>query len=142
MTLLKKQKADIIIYSKWCLTCEQPADMIAIDEYCLHNNLTYEVRRTAYRPWWHKKAIELWASAAGITEEEAKDYPSFVVWKDIKTIEEFVKMIEDAKNKLAKGGKNKSDVQGLSKTKRVARKDSMVNPVPETKTQIEEEVSK
>lgn len=141
MNLILKKKPDIIIYSKWCLTCEQPGDMIAIDEYCLHNNLTYEVRRTAYRPWWHKKAIELWAAAAGISEEEAKDYPSFVVSDTIKTVEEFVKMIENARNKLAKGGKTKNDVQRLPKAKRTGREDSVADSVSETPTKNEEKVS-
>lgn len=141
MSLFKKKKPDIIIYSKWCLTCERPGDMIAIDEYCLHNELTYEVRRTAYRPWWHQKAVELWASAAGISEEEAKEYPSFVVWKDIKTIEEFVRMIENSKDKSVKEGKTKNDMQRLPKTKGATREDRVADPVSEAPAKNEEEVS-
>ena len=141
MKLLRKKKADVIIYSKWCLQCEEAAFMIALDEWCLHKKLTYEVRRTAYRPWWHQKAIELWASAAGITEEEAKSYPSFVVWKDIKTVEEFGEMIKKEKNKMVGEGKTKNDVQRLPKAKRTNRKDSVANTVSETPTETKEKVS-
>lgn len=143
MSLLKKKKPDVIIYSKWCLLCEKPQIMLAIDEWCMHKKLTYQVRRTAYRPWWHKKAIELWASAAGLSEDDpaAANYPSFVVWKDIKTVEEFYKMIEAERNKLVKGGKTKDDMQRLSKTKRSARKDSVADTVPEVATENEEKVS-
>lgn len=141
MSLSKKKKPEIIIYSKWCLHCEEAAFMVSFDEWCLHKGLTYEVHRTAYRPWWHKKAVGLWASAAGITEEEAKDYPSFVVWKGIKTIEEFARMIKREKDKSVKEGKTKSDVQRLPKTKRDSREDSMADPVSETPVKNEEKVS-
>lgn len=141
MKLLKKKKADVIIYSKWCLTCEVPGLMIAIDEWCMHEGLTYQVRRTAYRPWWHKKAVKLWSTAAGISEEEAVDYPSFVVWKGIKTIEEFSRMIRLEKNKMVKEGKTKNDLQGLSKAKRPHRVDSVAGSVSETTTETKEKVS-
>lgn len=142
MSVFKKKKPDVIIYSKWCLVCEVPQIMIAIDEWCMHKGLTYEVRRTAYRPWWHKKAVELWASAEGISEDdpEAANYPSFVVWKDIKAIEEFYRMIEAERDKLVKGGKNKNGMLGLSKAKRSNRKDSMADSVSETAPEDKEEV--
>lgn len=114
-----KITGDIVIYSKWCVTCDRPDELLAINLYALHNNLDVQVIRTAYRPADHKKAIELWSCRDPKTGD---DYPIFVVYKDgLYTLEEFVEMIgEDStlKDKMVKEGKTKDDMQGLPKAKR------------------------
>lgn len=132
-----KIKGDIVIYSKWCIPCTYPELLTAINMYALNNDLDVQVIRTAYRPADHKKATEFWAQAAGLSEDDAANYPTFVVYKNIYDIEEFVKMITNTKNKLVKKGKAKDDVQRLSKAKRVKRKNSLDGEA--SKTSMEDE---
>lgn len=116
-----KKAPDVLIYSKWCVKCDYPEELQAIQTWAMHENLNVEVVRTAYRPKDHKKAVELWASMQGIPEDEAQDYPAFVVYNDIVELEEFVCMIKDTKNKLVKEGETKNDVHRRPQAKRTTR---------------------
>lgn len=117
-----KLTGDIIVYTKWCIECEHPEWLLAINIYAMHNDLDVQVIRTQYRPADHKKASELWGG---------EDYSTFVVADGVHTLKEYLEMISDAKNKLVKEGETKDDVQRLSKTKRTRRKSRVVVPVDE-----------
>ena len=120
-------EANVVVYSKWCIECEEPGDMVTLNQWALHNELELQVVRTAYRPADHKRATEIFGS---------EDYPAFVVYNDVFLLKEFVKMIRDGKNKLIKPGRDKetdSDVQRLSTAERLAGKDSMDVPANKSK---------
>ncbi len=129
----REPEADIVIYSKWCIQCEHPEWLLALNIWAQTQGLTTQVIRTAYRPADHQKATELWASRSNTpkdeTPEEAADYPSFIVWEEIISLKGFIEMIKEPKNKMVKGGKTKNDMQRLPKTKRSSRKKHMAAPV-------------
>lgn len=132
-----KTKGDIVVYSKWCVQCEQPDDLLQINLWALHNNLEVQVIRTAYRPADHKKAAELWGHQHGV--EDTTNYPTFVYYKDdVYKMKDFAKMINDTENKLVKGGKTKDDVQRLPKTKRTARKSGVASKARKAKATAKE----
>lgn len=137
-----KISGDIVIYSKWCVSCEYPRDLQIIQSWAQQNDLELQIVRTAYRPADHAEAMQLWAkredAPANETEDELACYPIFVVYQGIKTLRKFVKMITDAKNKLVPEGETKDDVQRLPKTKRSKRKSSGVRAISKTKTPDEE----
>lgn len=118
-----KITAEVVIYSKWCIQCDHLEELLLVNSWALHRDLDVQVIRTAYRPADHKRAVQLWASHKGVPEDEAQDYPAFVVHDSIMSLKDFVEMIteEDVKNKLIKEGKTKNDLQGLPQTKRVSR---------------------
>lgn len=125
-----KITADVVIYSKWCISCDQPDELLAIQLWALHNDLDVQVVRTAYKPADHNRAVRLWASHQGVSEEEAQDYPAFVVRDSIMSLKDFVEMIakDNVKNKMVKEGKSKDDLQGLPKAKRTSRARRVARP--------------
>lgn len=139
----KKEEYDVLIYSKWCVECEYPESMKEIQEWALHEGLSYKVIRTAYAPADHTEATELWATMLGIDthikeeREKAESYPPFVVYNDIVKLEEFIKMIKDTKNKMVEEGKAKDDLQGLPKAKRHKRARRVDGAVSETEAKNE-----
>lgn len=121
---------DIVIYSKDCIGC-QGADktrLLEIEAWALHKNLDVIKIRTSYKPADHKRAAEIYGS---------EDYPIFVVWHDVKTLKEFVKMIKDTDNKLVKPERNKGDVQDMQRTKRPQRKARVAREASKTKVEDE-----
>lgn len=120
---------DIIIYSKWCVQCMMPDDLLAVNMYALHKDLIVQVIRTAYRPADHKKATELWSCRKGAVEgENSEDYKTFVVYNGkIQEFKEFLKMIIRAENKMVKEAKTKDGVQKVPKAKRSNRKSSVAS---------------
>lgn len=128
---------DIIIYSKWCVQCRMPDELLAVNTYALHKDLSVQVIRTAYRPADHKKATELWGCRTGAETEDAENYPTFVIASGsskIRTLKEYVKMIRKADNKMIKEARTKDDVRGLPQTKRASRKDSVADTATENQT--------
>lgn len=85
-----KITGDIVVYTKWCLQCEAPDLFAALNYYAMCNDLDAQVIRTCYRPADHQKATKLWSAANGITKEEAKNYPDFVVYNGVMGLKEFV----------------------------------------------------
>lgn len=124
-----KIKGDIVVYTKWCIECEHPEWLLAINMYALNSDLDVQVIRTQYHPADHDKATELWSSRLDVKAEDAEKYSTFVVHDGIYKIEEYLKMISDTKNKLIKEGKTKDDVQRLPKAKRSRRKSRVDVPV-------------
>lgn len=132
-----KIKADIVIYSKWCVPCLYPEEMLAINYYASEHDLTVQLVRTVYRPADHKRAMELWRCREGVPphelEEAIENYPTFVVYKKITRLEDFIKMIkaEQLKDKQVKA----DDLQRLSKTKGAVGENRLDGPIPETPTE-------
>lgn len=50
----------IVLYSKFCIKCMWPEELRRFQEYVVRNGYSYEFRRTAYRPKWHKEASEIY----------------------------------------------------------------------------------
>lgn len=128
-----KITGDIVVYTKWCIECEHPEWLLAINAYANHNDLDVQVIRTQYRPADHKRAAELWGSRDDVKTEDAEDYSTFVVKDGVYKMQEYLEMITYAKNKLVKGDKTKDDVQGLSQTKKPRRKNRVDIPVSQDK---------
>lgn len=119
-----KIKGDIILYSKWCVECDYPDELQAINTYATRHDLELQIIRTAYRPADHDRATEIWGCRDGVSEEDAESYSAFVPYKDkIYTLEEFTEMIgDDVKNKMIKEGETKDDMQDMPRAKRNKRK--------------------
>lgn len=124
-----KITGDIVIYTKWCIDCEHPEWLLAINAYAMHNDLDVQIVRTQYHPADHKKAAEIWSSRSDVKTEDAEDYSYFVVDNGVYRMKEYLEMITDAKNKLIKEGETKDDVQRLPKAKRSRRKSRVDMPV-------------
>lgn len=127
----KMLEGNIVVYTKWCIECEQPKWLALLNSYATTKNLTLQIIRTQYSPPDHKKATEIWSSRPNIKPEDAEKYSTFVVMDGVYTMKEFREMITDAKNKLVKEGEAKDDVQRLPKTKRSRRKNRVAVPVSE-----------
>lgn len=134
-----KLTGDLIIYSKWCLQCDYPEELLTINQWAMRRDLDTQIIRTAYRPADHQKAARLWAESQKLTTEAAQDYPAFVVDRSSKPtriigLKELCEMITqdtteyELKNKLVKEGKIKGDLQNVSRPKRSPRKNRMGNP--------------
>lgn len=132
-----KIKADIVIYTKWCIECAHPEWLLAINLYALHNDLDVQVIRTQYKPADHDKATEFWASRSDVKDEDAENYSTFVVHDGVYKMKEFLKMINGAENKLVQEGEAKNDMQRLSEAKRSGRKNSVARKVTKVKAQVE-----
>lgn len=50
------------LYSKFCVGCIWPKKLKEFRSYIMKNGYTYEYKRTAYRPSWHKEASEIYGS--------------------------------------------------------------------------------
>lgn len=124
-----KIKGDIIIYTKWCIECEHPEWLLAINMYALNKDLDVQVIRTQYHPADHKKAAELWSSRSDVATEDAENYSYFVIDNGIYKMKEYLEMISEAKNKLVEEGNTKDDMQRLPKAKRSRRKARVAVPV-------------
>lgn len=130
MPIIKPTKitANIAIYSKWCVSCDYPDELNAVTDWAQKNGLSVQTIRTVYSPADHKKAMELWAAVNDLNMDNdddlaaASQYPVFVVYKEVHTLKEFVKMIENEKDKMVKGGMTEYDLQRLSKAKKAKRK--------------------
>lgn len=122
---------DIVVYSKYCIQCDEQesTNLIELETWAMHNNLDVKVIRTAYRPADHKRAAEIY---------DSEDYPTFVVWHDVKTLKEFVKMIKNTSNKLIKPERNKGDMQDMQRAKGPRRKTRVAREGDETKVKNEE----
>lgn len=104
----------VIIYTKYCLDCMWPQEWLNVVSWLQHERATLKVKRTTYRPDWHKVATKLYGS---------DDYTAFVVVNG--EVIDFMEFTKDCKNKLVELGKTKeaeSDMQRLSKTKGSDRK--------------------
>lgn len=107
-----------IIFSKFCLKCMWPNEAQRFTNWAAKNNVKVTVKRTAYRPSYHREATELYGS---------EDYMAFV-YMDGK-VTDLVSWAEKTKKKPVQSAKKKgapSDVCGLPKAKRADRKDSVV----------------
>lgn len=126
----RKNDVDIIVYTKFCLKCEQPDELMKLAIYCMWNDLTYKVVRTSYRPSDHKRATEIWGD---------EDYRAFVVYDDVVEFGDFIDMITDSKNKLVKIGKRKDgrSVQRLPRPKGTNKAPQVPNPTNAAETQDE-----
>lgn len=122
MALFKPTKitGDVVIYSKWCVECDQPLRVSMIESWAEKKKLKVQIVRTAYRPADHEEAVKLWAKSNGLNLESksareiAEEYPTFIVYdKTIATLKEFVRMITNSKNKMVKGGSTKNDLSRL-----------------------------
>lgn len=115
---------DVNIYSKVCLSCVMGEEWVNIQTTLIKNGYNLKVRRTTYDRSLHELATKLWGS---------DNYIAFAEFPDGKVmgLGEIKGMFEDIKDKLVKEGKSKpirkkrsrkSDLRGLSKTKRPSRK--------------------
>lgn len=87
----------IYIYTKYCADCMWPDEMVAIKGYAQHFGLELVIKRTTFRPEWHKEAAELYGS---------EEYKAFVM--EGKKVVEIMDFAKDCKNKLIKAGKKKN----------------------------------
>lgn len=101
----------MVLYTKHCASCQFPEKIRELRTWCEQNNYKLEVKRTAYRPHWHKEASELWGS---------EDYAAFLC-KEGKVMD-FMSWRSKTKSKPVKGAEKENDVQGLPKAKRTNRK--------------------
>ena len=125
----------LTVYTKFCLPCVMEEFWAMFQKEALKQGYEIKVVRTTYRPFAHKKATEIWGGDG---------YTAFGVFPDGKalTLERIMDMwIDNVKNKRVKAGKkkaarrSKNDVQGLPKTSRSIRVDSVENPT--TKIKVE-----
>lgn len=126
-----KITGDVIVYSKYCIECEEPLELQMLKDWAQRQDLVIQIIRTAYKPADHKQAAEIYGN---------EDYPCFVVTDDVKTLKEFAHMISEQKNKLVKEGKTKDDVHSLSDLQKTHSKAKKVAGDQSTKTKDEKEV--
>lgn len=103
-----------IIYTKYCLDCMWPDEWLSVTSWLQHQGISLKIKRTTYRPDWHKVATKLY---------DGDDYRAFVLLDG--KVTDFMDFAKECKNKLIELGKTKvvdDDVQGLSKAKRANRK--------------------
>lgn len=126
-------KDKITIYTKFCLPCVWESETKKLKQWASANNYEFEIKRTAYRPDWHKKATELWGN---------QYYRAFMVMPDGK-VEDFVKFFNGAKCKPARAGKAKGnyDLFRLHEAEGANREDSLGVENGKIKTQNEEEIN-
>lgn len=124
-------KKTITIYSKHCFKCLYSDQFNTIKNWTTQKGYDLDMKRTAYRPSWHKEATELWGG---------EDYNAFVVNErgKVMSLENF---LDKCRNKAVRTGKKKgtkkNDVQGLSKAKRTTRKNSVARKKNEAKVENE-----
>ena len=101
-------KKEIIVYSKFCLKCFYPNESKKMKIWADENNVNLKIRRTAYRPDWHKKATNLWGD---------ENYEAFIVLANGE-VKDFVSFFNKTKKKPIKAGKMKGNngVLGLRET--------------------------
>lgn len=118
---MPRQKT-IKLYTKVCAKCIWSDKFNELESYAQKKGAILKVKRTAYRPDWHKKAVELYGSedyVAFIYEGgRVKDFPSWAT--HIKA-----KPVKKTKAKRTKKKAKKNDVQGLSQAKGDNREDSL-----------------
>lgn len=115
----------VIVYTKWCLECVWPEEVKILRIWASDKNI--KVKRTSYRPDWHRKATKLYGS---------EDYDAFVVYKG--KVEDFVSFVNDCKNKLVKEGKLKDDMPNLQRTEDANREDGAKDKSAQTTNKNEE----
>lgn len=127
----------LTVYSKVCLPCvlgEQ--DWREFQAKARNAGYELKVVRTNYDRGIHQEASELWGG---------EDYLAFLIAPngEALTVKEATKMFDEIKDKLVKAGKSKpvrkgkKHVQGLRKTKRSIRVDSVEDSPSEIKVQTE-----
>lgn len=121
----------ITIYSKHCFKCMYGEQYNFIRNWSYSKGYDLEIKRTAYRPAWHKEATELWGG---------EDYSAFVVNERGKVME-LSNFLDKCRNKAVRAGKKKgtkkNDVQGLSKAKRSSRASSVAGKKTKSKAKNE-----
>lgn len=126
----------ITIYSKVCLPCVMKQEWTAIQKTIWQAGYEIDIVRTTYDAQAHKEATMLWGS---------DDYVAFGLAPngEALNLKELKQMFEEIKDKLVKAGKTKpvrkgkKNVQGLRKTKRSIRVDSVEDSPSEIKVQTE-----
>ncbi len=120
---------DLDIYTKVCLSCVMGDEWVEIQTKLIKAGYNLKVRRTTYDRSLHEKATVLWGG---------DNYLAFAAFPDgrvvsigaIKGMVDLAEGIKDIKDKMVKAGKakpvrkkrsKKSDLRGLSKTKRPIR---------------------
>ena len=115
---------DLDIYTKVCLSCVMGDEWVEIQTKLIKAGYNLKVRRTTYDRSLHEKATVLWGG---------DNYLAFAAFPDGRVVSiGAIKgmMEEDIKDKRVKAGKaklvrkkrsKKSDLRGLSKTKRPIR---------------------
>lgn len=125
-------KKIITIYSKHCFKCLYSDQFNTIKNWTTQKGYDLDMKRTAYRPSWHKEATELWGG---------EDYNAFVVNERGKVME-LSSFLDKCRNKAVRAGKKKgtkkNDVQRLSKAKGSSRKTSVAKAKDMAK--VEDEV--
>lgn len=127
------------IYTKVCLSCVMGDEWGKIQTSIIKHGYNIKVYRTTYDSSLHKKATELWGN---------DDYLAFAVFPDGKCVAvgAIENMFEEIKDKRVKAGKakpvrkkrsRKSELRGLSNTKRRIRVDSVEDKVDEIKVEVE-----
>ena len=107
---------EIILYTKHCAKCMYKEQLERLQKYAIEKGKSVKVKRTAYRPSWHKKAAELYGS---------EDYNIFFV--EGAKIVDLLSWQSKTKKKPVSSGKKKgkNGVQRLPKTKRSNRENSL-----------------
>ncbi|MBR3207724.1 MAG: hypothetical protein IKF58_15125 [Bacillus sp. (in: Bacteria)] len=124
-------KKTITVYSKHCFKCLYGEQYNFIRNWAYSKGYNLEIKRTAYRPAWHKEATELWGG---------EDYNVIVVGErgGAMSLENF---LDKCRNKAVRSGKKKgakkSGVQGLRKAKRSSRASSVADKKTEAKVENE-----
>lgn len=124
----------LTIYSKVCLPCVLKDEWQKFRRAALEAGYELDVARTTYDSKLHDEASKLWGSDS---------YTAFIIAPngEALNINEAKKMFEDIKDKLVKAGKTKpvrkgkKHVQGLRKTKRSIRVDSVEDSPVEVKVE-------
>lgn len=131
--------SDLDIYTKVCLSCVMGSEWIDIQNKLIKAGYSLKVRRTTYDRSLHERATKLWG---------ADNYLAFAAFPDGKVVAlgAIKGMFEEIKDKRVKAGKTKpvrkkrskkSELRGLSNTKRRIRVDSVEDKVDEIKVEVE-----
>ena len=111
----------LIVYTKFCLPCLMEDFWQQFQKEATKRKFEIKVIRTSYRPFSHRKAVEIWGS---------DDYSAFAVFPngDALKLERIMDMwTDDVKNKMAKPGKKKSAENATKIIKVKAKKTQAAN---------------
>ena len=121
----------ITVYSKHCFKCMHKDAFDQIKSWCGGKGYVLSIKRTAYRPSWHKEATELWGN---------ENYNAFVLNERGKVMD-LGTFLDKCKNKAVRTGKKKgakkNDLQGLPKTKGSSRASSVAGKKTKSKAKNE-----
>jgi len=108
----------VTVYTKICLSCLYPDELGHFSNWAQRQKYKVVIKRTVYRPDWHKKAVQLWGD---------DEYTAFVVLPNGKR-KNFMTFFDKTKKKPVVAGKIKevkNDMPRLREAEGANRVDSV-----------------